>query len=41
MLMKEGDVAREEANAAIVRLIAVFFEVVSAATELTNTEEGT
>ena len=41
MLMKEGDVAGKEADTAMVRLVAVLFEVASAATELTDTEEGT
>ena len=41
MLMKKGDMAREEADAVLVRLIAVFFKVALAATKLTNVEEGT
>ena len=41
MLMEEGDVARKEADAAMVRLVAVFLQVASAAAKLTDAEEGT
>ena len=41
ILMKEGNMARKEADTAVVGLVAVFLEVASAATKLTDAEEGT